>query len=303
MTERHEECFSHIPVMSGEVLAALDLQPGAVVLDCTLGLGGHSLQMSDKIGLTGRLIGIDQDDHAIVRARAVLADFRGRLDIVKSNFRCIHAVLDGLGVPFVDAILFDLGVSSLQLDDASRGFSFRHEGPLDMRMDPQAEFSAFDLVNAGTEEELTRVLREYGEERFSRKVAEAIVRGRNAQPVRTTADLTRIVETVVPRWKGRGGIHPATRTFQGLRIAVNRELDVLREALDAGMDRLKPQGRMSVIAFHSLEDRIVKDTLRDFARQGRARLLTKKPLWATAEESEANPRARSARLRAMERVA
>ncbi len=292
----------HIPVMLAEVGDLLDPAPGAVVLDCTLGLGGHTAMMAARIGPSGRIIGIDQDINAIDKARGRLAGFAGQLDIVKSNFSSLAVVLDGLGVEKVNTILFDLGVSSLQLDDAGRGFSFRMDGPLDMRMDRAAATSAEDLVNEWPEEKLADIIFKYGEERFSRRIARVIVMARASERITTTARLADIVLRALPRGYQRNRLHPATRTFQALRIAVNRELEILGEALVTAFERLAPGGRMAVIAFHSLEDRIVKGAFKALAREGRAVLLTKKPLRPGDVEDADNPRARSARLRVIERI-
>lgn len=295
--------YSHISVMPKEVLEALNLKPGMTVVDGTLGLGGHAALMSQVIGGSGRLIGIDQDEQAIARAAEKLKGFAGQLDIVKSNFRKMDEVLTGLRVAEVDAVLLDLGVSSLQLDDPSRGFSFRQDGPLDMRMDARAHVSAFDIVNSISEEELARILWQYGEERFSRRIARNIVKARAASPINSTEELTKIILRSVPYKHSRDGVHPATRSFQGIRIAVNQELAALETGLEAAFARLKKGGRLCVISFHSLEDRIVKERFRMLSRLGSALLLTKKPLMCSPEERESNPRSRSARLRSLERIA
>ena len=292
----------HIPVMAREVEGALDLKVGAVVVDGTLGLGGHAAMMAQKIGAQGHLIGIDQDARAIELARLRLKDFKGRLDIVKSNFSELDEVLKGSGVEAVDAVLLDLGVSSLQLDDPMRGFSFRSDGPLDMRMDTDAPTTAEELVNGLPEKELADLIFNYGEERFSRRIAQRIVAARAGQRIRTTAELADIVLRSLPRGYQRDKLHPATRTFQALRIAVNRELEALEEALGQAFRHVKIGGRIAVIAFHSLEDRIVKEKFRALAREGCAALLTKKPLRPTEAEAADNPRSRSARLRALERI-
>ena len=296
------ETFEHIPVMVREVEGLLDLKPGAVYVDCTLGLGGHAAEAARRLGPEGHIIGIDQDTDVIIRAKEKLAGLPGKLDVIKSNFRRLDEVLAGLGVTDVDAILFDLGVSSLQLDDSSRGFSFRAEAPLDMRMDREIPVSAYELVNSLSEKELADLIWRWGEERFSRRIAHSIVTTRAARAIETTTELADLVLRSLPRGYQRGALHPATRTFQALRIAVNRELDVLDIALEKAFEALKVNGRLVVIAFHSLEDRIVKEKFRRFARSGRARLLTKKPLRPGEEEVGANPRARSARLRAVERI-
>ena len=292
----------HISVMAREVGEALNLLAGMTVVDCTLGLGGHAQMMSQLIGASGRLVGIDQDDQAIIKARERLSGFSGRLDIVKSNFENIDAVLSSLGVKAVDAILFDLGVSSLQLDSALRGFSFRHDGPLDMRMDASGKVSALEIVNTYSEEDIAEILWKYGEERFASRIARNIVKARAASAVTTTTQLANVILKSLPYKPGQGGVHPAARSFQGIRIAVNRELEVLESVLGAAFSRLKTGGRMCVIAFHSLEDRIVKEQFRSLARLGSAALITKKPLRPSPEEEQVNPRSRSARLRALERV-
>ena len=292
----------HISVMPVEVDEALALRPGAVVVDATLGLGGHAQTMAEKIGPQGHLIGIDQDDAAIAIARGRLQGFKGRLDIVKSNFSRMDKVLSDLGVAAVDAVLFDLGVSSMQFDSPQRGFSFRTEGPLDMRMDAESSTSAEDLVNEASEQELADLIFQYGEERFARRIARHLVAARAGARIRTTTQLADIVLRSLPRGYQRDRLHPATRTFQALRIAVNRELEVLPEALGIAFKNLKPGGRMAVISFHSLEDRIVKEAFKALWRQGRATLLTKKPLIPAEAEAADNPRARSAKMRAIERV-
>ncbi len=292
----------HLSVMSREAVEFLNLTEGKVVVDGTLGLGGHAAMMGKLIGASGRLVGIDQDDHAIGLAKERLKDFSGRLDIVKSNFRSIDAVLNQLGIPEVDAVLLDLGVSSLQLDDPGRGFSFRHDGPLDMRMDPRSLVSAFEVVNTFSEEELADILWRFGEERFSRRIARNIVQARAAKRIATTAALAGIILKALPYKHSSDGVHPAARSFQGIRIAVNQELAALEEVLTAAFARLRKQGRLCVIAFHSLEDRIVKEKFRAFALTGSAAVLTKKPLRPSLQEEQANPRSRSARLRALERV-
>ncbi len=290
--------------MLQEVEALLGLKAGAVAVDGTLGLGGHAAMMAGRIGTEGRLIGIDQDAAAIKIARAGLSGFKGRLDIVKSNFSRLDEVLAGLDAGAVDAILFDLGVSSLQLDEPSRGFSFRHDGPLDMRMDADAPVSAEEIVNDFSEEELADLIFDYGEERFSRRIARHIVAARAGERITRTGQLADIVLRALPGGARHAHkrLHPATRTFQALRIAVNRELDVLNEVLGQGLKNLKVGGRMAVISFHSLEDRIVKTRFKAWAVEGAVRLLTKKPLQPADAEAADNPRARSARLRVCERI-
>jgi 16S rRNA (cytosine1402-N4)-methyltransferase len=288
--------------MPAEVEGALGLKEGAVVVDGTLGLGGHALMIAAKIGAQGHLIGIDQDAEAVAVARGRLADFKGRLDIVKNNFSRMDEVLQGLGVGAVDAILLDLGVSSLQLDAAQRGFSFRSDASLDMRMDLEGVTTAEDLVNELSEQELADLIFRYGEERFSRRIASRIVASRAEQRIRTTTELADIVLRSLPGGYQRSKMHPATRTFQALRIAVNRELDVLEEVLEKSWGLLKPGGRLAVISFHSLEDRIVKEKFRGMFREGHVLRITKKPLMPLEAETVRNPRSRSAKLRAIERI-
>ncbi len=292
----------HIPVMVKEVEELLALKPGALVVDGTLGLGGHALMMATAVGAGGRLVGIDQDDAAILKAKERLKDVPARVDIVKSNFSRMDTVLDGLGIKEADAFLFDVGVSSMQIDMSERGFSFREDGPLDMRMDPSEKISAFDLINDLSEKELARILLEYGEERFSSRIASVIVRTRAARQIKTTKELADLISGAVPRGYDHARIHPATRSFQALRVAVNHELDALSTGIKQAFERLKKNGRICVISFHSLEDKIVKDMFRELDREGRARILTKKPLRPSDEEARANSRARSARLRALERI-
>lgn len=292
----------HIPVMPVEVGTLLSIRPGSVHVDGTLGLGGHALLAAQALGPTGRLIGIDQDAQAIIRARERLAQVPCRLDIVQANFSQMIQVLDGLGIARVDTVLFDLGVSSLQLDDGERGFSFRVEAALDMRMNRSEGVTACDLVNTLSERELADIIFRYGEERFSRRIASAITRARVSAPLRTTTELAALILRSLPKGYQRGALHPATRTFQALRIAVNRELDSLSEGIEKAFSVLNPGGRLCVIAFHSLEDRIVKEMFRLLARTNQGRLVIKKPLMPERQEAVENSRARSARVRCLERV-
>jgi 16S rRNA (cytosine1402-N4)-methyltransferase len=292
----------HVPVMSAEVVTALAPERGGVFVDCTLGLGGHAAAVL-AAGAT-RVIGIDRDEEALAVARERLAGWPGQVDFVHADFRGIGDVLDSRGVPRVDGILADLGVSSLQFDGAGRGFSFQRDEPLDMRMDRSAGPTAADLIADLPEDELADLIYRNGEERFSRRIARVVVEARRVAPVATTGQLAALVRRAIPR-KGYSPIHPATRTFQALRIAVNGELDGLDRFVDLACGRLAPGGRLVVIAFHSLEDRVVKHTLRELvADQSRSlRLLARKAAKPTESEIEMNPRARSARLRAVERVA
>ncbi|MGQ0809722.1 MAG: 16S rRNA (cytosine(1402)-N(4))-methyltransferase RsmH [Nitrospiraceae bacterium] len=304
----HEEAQNknHIPVLIEEVTAWLQCQPGKCYLDCTLGYGGLAFRILVLSEPSGRLIGIDQDAMALAAARERLGRYETRVHLIKGNFKDLKHHLHSLGVSIVDGIVFDLGVSSPQLDRADRGFSFTADGILDMRMDRQSSGrTAADLINHLPESELADVIFRYGEERYSRRIAAAIIRTRRAHPLRTTGELTSVIQRAVPPSYRHGRIHYATRTFQGLRIAVNRELDVLEPALRDAVDVLAPSGRLCAVSFHSLEDRIVKQTFRSLSQQTGARLavLTKKPQTPSDEERRRNPRSRSAKLRVAERVA
>lgn len=288
----------HTPVLLEEVLACLDPKPGDVITDGTLGGCGHAKAILDKIGSTGTLIGLDQDAEAVQRARSELGT-RPNVRIVKANFRHVREVLSQQGIEQVNGVLFDLGISSDQLETAERGFSFMKDGPLDMRMDQELPRSAFDLVNALPPKELAEIFWKYGEERKSRQIAERIVERRQQRPFRTTLDLA---EFIAARGGRRGGkIHPATRIFQALRIGVNEELESLEEGLKGALNSLRPAGRLVVISFHSLEDRKVKQTFREWAGSGLVRVLTKKVIRPGARETAVNPRSRSAKLRAAEK--
>ena len=252
--------MGHLPVLLWEAIEQLKIKKDGVYVDCTLGGGGHARAIAERLDVTGRLIGIDQDPRAIAEARAGLAGVRPRVDLVTGNFRNLRAYLQRLGVDRVDGVLLDLGVSSFQLDDAGRGFSYWEDAGLDMRMDPQTEVSAAHLLNRASEQELTRILREYGEERWAPRIAQFIVRRRQQAPIDSTLQLVEIIKAAVPAAARRKGPHPARRTFQALRIAVNDELGALAEVLAAAIEVLNRGGRLVVISFHSLEDRIVKQT-------------------------------------------
>jgi 16S rRNA (cytosine1402-N4)-methyltransferase len=297
------ETPGHVSVLLKEAIDFLAIRRGGTYIDATLGLGGHSLEIAGRLGPQGRLIGFDKDTQALELARKRLAGMQGEQPAIT----LLHSSYADLGrhVPpaSADGILADLGVSSLQFGDAGRGFSFQAEGPLDMRMDPQGERTADQVVNHIREEDLANVIYEFGEERRSRRIARAIVR---ARPIRTTAHLAKVISGALrpmnPDKRGLGRIHPATKTFQAIRIFVNRELDDLKALLQAAPIVLKPGGRLVIISFHSLEDRIVKDAFREGAKAGIYELLMKKPLQASEEESGRNPRSRSAKLRAAART-
>jgi 16S rRNA (cytosine1402-N4)-methyltransferase len=291
---------SHIPVMAAEVSEYLQPRPDGVYIDGTLGLGGHAEKILAAMG-SGWFIGVDQDEGALKAAAERLGRFSVRKNFIHDNFRNLGAIAQSLGVEAVDGILLDIGVSSVQLDNAQRGFNFREDGPLDMRMDPSAAVSAYDLVNGLSEREIEEVLRLYGEERFSRRIARVIVDRRMAAPLETTQALKDAVMAAMPGGRPYQKIHPATRTFQAFRIAVNRELDALEAVLPNAIALLKPCGRIVVISFHSLEDRIVKTKFRQAETAGLMNILTKKPLRPSEQEIGENSRARSARLRAGEK--
>lgn len=274
------------------------------ILDCTVGYGGHAEMILDGFDSVMKLIGLDQDSRAIACSQERLKRFGARVVLRKGNFLDLKRHLGEIGVPNVSGVLFDLGVSSPQLDDQARGFSFAKDGPLDMRMDQTSEMTAADLVNGRAEQELADIIFQYGEERYSRRIARAIVREREHRPIDTTGALASLVAGAVPSAYRHGRIHCATRTFQALRIAVNRELERLEPSLRDAADVLAPMGRICVVSFHSLEDRIVKHTFRSLAQGPAARLslLTKKPILPTEQECRENPRARSAKLRAAERL-
>lgn len=315
-----ENAPRHEPVMLRECLEYLALAPGAIVVDATLGLGGHSLELLRQVGPEGSVIGLDRDPEALRRATERLQNActewgwpRCPLRTAHTDFRDFAAALDELGVREIQGALFDLGVSSMQLDRPDRGFSFRATGPLDMRMNPEEDETAADLVNTLPEEELARILWEYGEERYSRRIARRLLERR---PLTTTKELEDAVWGAYPPAERRGRIHPATRTFQALRIAVNDELAALEPAITAAVERLTPGGRVVVMSYHSLEDRIIKRAFEFLSGRCRCpvevpvcqcgapelvRIVTRKPVQPTEEETERNPRARSARLRVAEK--
>jgi len=287
----------HVPVLLKEAIDFLAVQRGGTYLDCTVGLGGHSYEIAKRLGALGRLIGLDKDPAALEIAQAKLhgaADWP-EITLIHGSFA---EIASSQRAATIDGILADLGVSSLEFGNPARGFSFQAEGPLDMRMNPQAELTAEQVVNHSDERELADVIYEFGEERRSRRIARAIVRSR---PIRTTVQLADVVSAAARSMKHER-IHPATRTFQALRIFVNHELDDLRGLLQAAPQIVKPGGRVVIISFHSLEDRIVKDAFREGVKQGHYKTLTKKPVTPGDEEIDRNPRARSAKLRAAERI-
>ncbi|MGH7167766.1 MAG: 16S rRNA (cytosine(1402)-N(4))-methyltransferase RsmH [Nitrospiraceae bacterium] len=295
---------SHVPVLLKEVLSWLACRPGGRYLDCTVGQGGLASSILDLTGPDGSVIGIDQDEEAIAAARNRLEPFAGRARLIRGNFRQLKQHLSSVGLSEVDGVVFDLGVSSAQLDRPDRGFSFLADGPLDMRMDRRGDRTAAELLNRLNETELADLLYRFGEERYSRRVARAVVRARDRRPLQTTFDLVSVIREAVPAFYRHGRLHYATRTFQALRIAVNRELELLEGSLRDAADVLAPGGRLCVISFHSLEDRIAKQTFRALSHGQEPCLatLTKKPCVPSEQERRENPRARSAKLRVAERL-
>ena len=306
----------HISVLLNECMEALRIRPDGIYVDGTLGLGGHSFEIAKRL-TTGLLIGIDRDETAIERAGKRLVPFGERVRLVHGNFSDVAAILDRLGVDAVDGMLFDLGVSSPQLDEAHRGFSYMQDAPLDMRMDGSATLSAHEVVNTWPEDRLRRILYDYGEERYAPRIAGAIVRARQEREIETTLELVEIIRSAMPAAALREKQHPAKRSFQAIRIAVNDELGAVQTMMDTAPDKLRPGGRLAVISFHSLEDRIVKNGIRrredgctcprDFpvCTCGFVQTLksvSRKPILPSPEEQIANPRARSAKLRVAEHV-
>lgn len=308
--------FSHKPVLLQECIDGLNIRPDGIYVDGTLGRGGHSEEILKRL-TTGRLIAIDQDQQAIDEAGARLAPFADRLTLVKDNFRNVARILQQLEIPGVDGMLFDLGVSSPQLDDATRGFSYQNDAPLDMRMDKSAPLTAYDVVNGWSESELKRILRDYGEERCAGRIAGQIVRTREDKPIETTGELVEVIRRAMPAAALREKQHPAKRSFQAIRIAVNDELGAVEDMIRTAPDCLNPGGRLCVISFHSLEDRLVKNGFA--ARENGCtcpreapictcgfvqtlKNVTRKPVTASETELEENPRARSAKLRIAERL-
>lgn len=287
----------HIPVLLKEVVAALAVQANDNVVDCTVGAGGHSAAMLELTAPNGKLLGLDLDEAALDSARKTLERFGSRAMLVRENYANVRRVLLSQSFGPVQAALLDLGFSSIEIDDPSRGFSFRFDGPLDMRFDDRQDVTAVSIVNSWSPDELAELLTEYGEERFARNIAKGIVDRRREKRLLTTLDLVETIESSVPGFYRRGKIHPATKTFQALRIAVNDELGTIREALPELLAALEPGGRLAVISFHSLEDRIVKHFFRDEAKKETLEVLTKRPIEAGEEEVAANPRSRSAKMR------
>ena len=288
--------------MLDQAISCLRPKPGDVIIDCTIGDGGHAKAICSRIQPGGRLIGIDQDSQAIERASDNLKEFRGLHTLINDNFQNLDNILAGLKISGVDGILFDLGLSLFQLETPERGFSFRYNGPLDMRMNRKNPFKADQLVNKLSQNELACILSTYGQERWANRIARHIVRARKISFINTTAQLADIIIRAVPFKQRYRRINPATRTFQALRIVVNKELEVLEKSLGKAISYLKPGARICVVSFHSLEDRIVKNQFRQYSDQGVIRLINKKPLTPSRTEIVGNPRSRSAKLRAGEHL-
>ena len=304
--------FKHIPIMLEQVIEGLDIKPDGIYVDGTLGGGGHSYEIAKRLVNGGRLIGIDQDEAAIKAAGVKLSEFDDRVTIVRSNYAQMVSVLRSLDIDRVDGILLDLGVSSHQLDNAERGFSYMEDAPLDMRMDRRQEKTARDIVNYYSHAELTRIIRDYGEDKFAAKIAAKIIAFRENKPIETTGELAEIIKSAIPMKYRLTGGHPAKRTFQAIRIELNRELGILEESIEGMLDILSDGGRMAVITFHSLEDRIVKTAFKkaespctcppDFpicvcGKKSKGFVISRKPVVPSDEEMERNPRAKSSKLR------
>ena len=309
--------FKHKSVLLEETIENLNIKPDGIYVDGTLGGGGHSYEIAKRLTAGGRLIGIDQDADAIKAATDRLKEFADRVTIVRNNYCNIADVLDELGIVKVDGIILDLGVSSYQLDTAERGFTYNVDAPLDMRMDQRQQITAKDIVNTYSEFDLYRIIRDYGEDKFAKNIAKHIVAARQVKPITTTGELTEIIRESIPMKMQVKSGHPAKRTFQAIRIELNRELDVLRDSLDGMIDILDDGGRLCIITFHSLEDRIVKTIFRknenpctcpsDFpvcvcGKKSKGKVITRKPILPGEIEMEENPRSKSAKLRIFERV-
>lgn len=308
--------FHHVSVLLNEVIEGLNIKEDGIYVDGTLGGAGHSLEIVKRLK-NGKLVGIDQDTNALNKASQVLEPYKDKVHLVHSNYENIDKVLKELGIEAVDGILLDLGVSSHQLDEESRGFSHNKDAPLDMRMDRSLEFSAWDLVNKYSKEELEKIIWDYGEDRWAKRIAEFIVEGRKEKPIDTTLELVTVIKKAIPKAVRMEGHHPAKKTFQAIRIEVNRELDVLKSSIKTMVDVLKPGGRLAIITFHSLEDRIVKEAFKNLFKdcicppeypqcicdkKREIKIITRKPIGPSAQELEFNPRSRSAKLRIAEKL-
>lgn len=312
-----QENYGHYSVLLAETVDSLNIKPGGVYVDCTLGGAGHSARILEKMGGDGKLVGIDRDEYAIQKASQRLEKYKDNILLIKGNFCDAPKLLSENGIHKIDGVVADLGVSSFQLDNADRGFSYMHDAPLDMRMSRQDKLSAYDVVNGYEEKELSRIINLFGEERFASKIAYNICRTREKQPIKTTAELAEVVKNSIPAKNRADGPHPAKRTFQAIRIEVNGELDVIDKMILGLFPMLESGGRMAVITFHSLEDRIVKHTFAELAKgcecppdfpvcvcgkKPQGVVVTKKPILPSEQELEENPRSRSAKLRVCEKI-
>lgn len=308
--------FNHVSVLLNECLEGLNIKENGIYVDGTLGGAGHSSEILKRLSKEGRLIGIDQDTDALKAAKERLKDYYN-VTFVHSNFSNIENVLNNLNIDGVDGILMDLGVSSYQLDEGERGFSYMKDAPLDMRMNRENDFSAYNVVNEYSEEDLYRIIRDYGEEKFAKRIASFIVENRQEKNIETTLELVEIIKNAIPAKARREGPHPAKRTFQAIRIEVNSELSILNKTIEDGVEKLNKGGRMAIITFHSLEDRIVKNKFRDLAvscrcpkefpvcvcgEKAKVKIISRKAIEPTKEEVEINPRSRSAKLRVIEKL-
>lgn len=308
--------FKHVSVLLNETIENLNIKEDGIYVDCTLGGAGHTSEILKKLSKAGRLIGIDQDTDALKHAKEKLKEY-DNVTYVHNNFYNIREILEDLKVEKVDGILMDLGVSSYQLDEPERGFSYMHDAPLDMRMNKESSFSAYDIINSYDKDKLYEIIRNYGEEKFAKRIAEFIVEKRQEAPIKTTFELVEIIKRAIPARFRREGPHPAKRTFQAIRIEVNHELEILSKAIEDGIDKLNTDGRMCIITFHSLEDRIVKNKFKELknpctcppdipqcvcGKLPKIDIITRKPIEPSVEEVEENPRSRSAKLRVAEKI-
>lgn len=309
--------FGHISVLLNETIDGLAIKKNGIYVDGTLGGGGHAFHVAEKLGASGRFIGIDQDGDAINAATKRLALFADKVTIVRSNYEQFNEVLDSLGIDKVDGIMLDLGVSSYQLDTVERGFTYKEDTPLDMRMDTRSNMTARDILNEYSEQQLFRIIRDYGEDKFAKNIAKHIVKYRESKPLETTGELVEIIRAAIPAKVRATGGHPAKRTFQAIRIELNRELDVLENSIDSMIDRLNPGGRLCIITFNSLEDRIVKVKFKNnenpcecpphfpvcvCGEKSKGRVISKKPILPSDKEIEENKRSKSAKLRVFEKA-
>lgn len=309
--------FNHTSVLLNETIEGLKIKPDGIYVDGTLGGGGHSFEIAKRLNDNGRLIGIDQDEAAILAAGERLKDFGDKVTIVRSNYRNALSVLHDLGIEKIDGMMLDLGVSSYQLDTQERGFSYRYDAPLDMRMDLRQTLTAKDIVNGYSETELFHIIRDYGEDRFAKNIAKHIVMARAKKPIETTGELNEIIRTAIPAKMRAEGGHPSKRTYQAIRIECNKELEVLKESLEELIGILNPGGRLCIITFHSLEDRIVKTAFKKAenpctcppsfpvcvcGKKSQGKVITGKPVLPCEEEMESNPRSKSAKLRIFEKI-